>query len=52
MKTPIEDLTDKVLKGTQAAIKKLVEQRRREGGYLVISVNGKPTKVPAKDIKL
>lgn len=47
-----ESWTDKVLQGTQAAIKKLVEQRRREGGYLVISVNGKPTKVPAKDIKL
>lgn len=52
MKSPIEELSDKVLKGTQAALKKLVEQRRREGGYLVISVNGKVTKVLAKDIKL
>lgn len=47
-----DELTKKILEGSKLAIKRLVERKRKENGYLVVSENGKVVKVPAKDIKL
>ena len=45
-----EEIRDRVLEGTRRAVKKLVEKKRREGSYLVVSDNGKVVKKPASDI--
>jgi hypothetical protein len=44
-------LEEKLIKGTRMAIKKLIEERKKENGYLIVSKNGKVTKVRARSIK-
>lgn len=44
------DIKDKVLKGCQLAIDRLLEQKRKTNSYIVISDNGKVTKIKAKDL--
>jgi hypothetical protein len=44
------EISDKIMTGFKLAIKRLVEKTKKEGGYLVISRNGKVEKVPAKDL--
>jgi hypothetical protein len=46
------DIKQKILEGGKLAIKKLVEKRKKENSYLVVSDHGKVVKIPAKDIKL
>jgi|GEM_PF-2297445 len=46
------DIKKKVLEGSKLAIKKLVDRKRRENSYLIISDKGKVVKMPASDIKL
>ncbi len=46
-----DKLTDKITEGVTLAIQKLIEKTQKEDGELVISVNGKVTKVRARDIK-
>lgn len=48
--TPTE-IRDKVLAGTQLAIQRLLERKKRENGYVVISQDGKVVKVLVADIK-
>ncbi len=45
------DIKDKVLKGCQLAIERLLEQKRKTNSYVVISENGKVTRIKATDIK-
>ena len=42
----------KVLEGSRIAIKRLVEKKRRENSYLIVSDKGKVVRVQASDIKL
>jgi hypothetical protein len=44
-------LFDKITYGITLAIQRLIEKTQKEDGELVISVNGKVTKVKARDIK-
>lgn len=46
------EIRDKVLEGTKRAFERLLEQKRREDGYIVISdKNGKVIKVNARNFK-
>lgn len=45
------DIKDKVLKGCQLAIDRLLEQMRKTNSYIVISDNGKVTKIKAIDLE-
>lgn len=45
------DIKDKVLKGCQLAIDRLLEQKRKTNSYIVISDNGKVTTIKATDLE-
>lgn len=46
------DIKNKILQGGKLAIKKLVDRKKKENSYLIVSDHGKVVKVPAIDIKL
>jgi hypothetical protein len=46
------DIKNKILEGSKIAIKKLVDRKRRENSYLIVSEKGKVVKIQATDIKL
>ncbi len=46
------EIKNRVLEGNKLAVLRLIEKRRRENSYMVVSVNGKVVKVLAKDIKI
>jgi hypothetical protein len=50
MNTP-DKLTEKITEGVKLAIKRLIEQTKKEDGELVFSKNGKVVKVRARDLK-
>ncbi len=45
------EIKEKILKGGKLAIERLIERKRRDNAYIVISENGKIVKLNAKDIK-
>ncbi len=45
------DIKDKVMKGGKLAIERLIEKKRKDNSYVVISVNGKVMKVDANSLK-
>lgn len=47
----VRDFVDKVTLGIQLAISKLVYKAKEEDGELVISKNGKPVRIKARDLK-
>ena len=47
-----DEIFTKFLEGTKLAIARLIERKKKEDGYLVISQNGKVVKVKAADIKI
>lgn len=49
---PFQDIEEKITAGMKLALKRLIEKKKKENSYLIFSVDGKPTKVMAKDIKL
>lgn len=44
------ELRNKILKGLDIAIEKLIQNKQKENGELIYSVNGKVVKVKAKDL--
>ncbi len=46
------EIKNRVLEGNKLAVLRLIEKRRRENSYLVVSDNGKVVKVLAKDIQI
>ena len=46
-----DKLTEKITEGVTLAIQRLIKKTQKEDGELVISVNGKVTKVRARDLK-
>jgi len=55
MINPELELTEdqkKIIEGLKLSFKRLVKKKRKEKSFLILSVDGKPTKVMAKDIKL
>jgi hypothetical protein len=50
MKT--SEIKNKILEGSRLAIKKLVDKKRRENSYLVVSDQGKVIKKKATEINL
>ena len=47
-----EDIHEKIKRGVQLAYRRLIEQKQREDGELVYSINGKIVHVRARDIEL
>ena len=45
------DIKNKFLKGGKLAIERLLEKKRKENSFVVISENGKVTKVDASALK-
>ena len=45
-----QEMSRKIDAGIQKAYQKLVEKKAKEGGYLIQSVDGKITKVPAIEL--
>lgn len=45
------EIRDKVLKGGQLAIQRLLDRKKRDNGYVVVSQGGKVVKIAAKDLK-
>ena len=45
------DIKDKVLKGGKLAIERLLERKRKENSYVVVSEKGKVVKLNANDLK-
>jgi hypothetical protein len=45
------ELSEKILRGVQLAIERLVKERQLTDDYLVISENGKVVKIKAREIK-
>ena len=45
------DIKDKVLKGGKLAIERLLEKKRKDNSFIVISENGKVVRLNAKDCK-
>lgn len=48
----LTELQKKVSEGLKLSFKRLVEKKRKENSYLIFLVDGKITKVMAKDIKI
>ena len=46
-----EEIKDKFLIGGKLVIERLLEKKRKDNSFVVISVNGKVVKVDAKTIK-
>ncbi len=47
-----EEIFKRFLEGSKLAISRLIEQKQKENGFLVISQNGKVIKIKATDIKI
>ena len=45
------DIKNKILEGSRLAIKKLIDKKKRDNSYLIVSDNGKVIKIQAADIK-
>lgn len=45
------DIKDKVLKGGKLAIERLLDKKRKDNSYVVVSDNGKVVRVNAKDFR-
>ncbi len=45
------DIKAKVLQGGKLAIERLLDRKRRDNSYIVVSKNGKVVKLNAKDFK-
>ncbi len=43
-------LEEKLIKGTNSALKKLIAERKKNNDYLIISRDGKVVKIKAKDL--
>jgi hypothetical protein len=46
------DIKNKILEGGKLAIKKLVDRKKKENSYLIVSDHGKVVRIQATDIKL
>ncbi|MEO6404463.1 MAG: hypothetical protein ABIO32_03170 [Ferruginibacter sp.] len=47
----ITNIKDKVMKGGKLAIDRLLEQKRKENSFIVVSHKGKVVRLNANDIK-
>jgi hypothetical protein len=45
-----EEVRDKIIKGSHLAVRRLIKERQKTNGSLVIMVDGKIKTVPAKDL--
>jgi hypothetical protein len=50
LKPKIPEVAEKILKGMQIAYRKLVEETAARNGHLIVSEDGKPKQVQAKDL--
>lgn len=49
--TKQQDIKEKILKGCRLAVERLLEKKRKDGSYIVVSDNGKVVRVKATDLK-
>ena len=45
------DIKDRVLKGGKLAIERLIEKKRRDNSFIVVSENGKVVKIHVNTLK-
>lgn len=45
------DIKDKVLKGGKLAIERLLDKKRRDNSYVVVSEHGKVVRLNARDLQ-
>jgi hypothetical protein len=45
------EIRDKVVAGSQLAIQRLLDRKKRDNAYVVVSQGGKVVRVLAKDVK-
>ncbi|WP_155523216.1 hypothetical protein [Paracnuella aquatica] len=45
------EIRDKVLKGSKLAVQRLLDRKKRDNAFVVVSQDGKVLKVAAKDLK-
>lgn len=45
------EIKDKVLKGGKLAIKRLLERKRKDNSYVVVSEKGKAVRINASDLE-
>jgi hypothetical protein len=48
----VVDIKNKILEGSKIAIRKLIDKKRRDNSYLIISDEGRVVKIKATDIKI
>ncbi len=46
------EIRTKIIEGNKLALKRLVERKKKENSFLIISNKGKVAKIMARDIKL
>jgi len=46
------DIKNKILQGSKLAIKRLIDRKKKEDSYLIVSDQGKVVKVKASNIKM
>lgn len=46
------EIRDKIIKGGKLAIERLIDRKRIDNAYIVVSEKGKVVKLSAKDLKL
>ena len=46
------DIKNKILQGSKLAIKRLIDRKKKEDSYLIVSDHGKVVKIKASNIKI
>lgn len=46
------DIKNKILEGGKLAIKKLVDRKKKENSYLIVSDHGKVVRIQATELKI
>ena len=52
MKDKYKEISEKFTKGVELAARELIEERKKNNSYLVVSENGKVIRKPASEFKL
>jgi hypothetical protein len=46
------EIRDKIMAGCKLAVKRLIERKKKENAFIIISKDGKVVKVPAAEIDI
>lgn len=48
----ISEIKEKIIEGNKLALRRLIEKKKKEDSYIVVSEKGKVVKLKAKNIRL